>query len=79
MQLHLENLPEPLRHLSYVVMTAAVALALAVVMGFAATCASTIANNRSLSDVAYNMCLSNNSTQTLGTPGEPFDVSRLGC
>ncbi len=76
---HLNTLPHTLRHASYVVMTAIVALALVVVMGFAATCAATIANNPGANDITYGLCASNNGLHDISTPGVLFGSSATNC
>ena len=76
---HLNNLPAALRNASYVVMTALVAMTLIFVMGFAATCAATIANNPGANDVSYGMCAGNNGLHDVGTPAGLFDSNQIPC
>ncbi|MGA7668861.1 MAG: hypothetical protein WBW04_00465 [Nitrolancea sp.] len=76
---HIENLPGALRRASYVVMTAFVALALVIVMGFAATCAATIANNPGANDISYGMCVGNNGLPELGTPSALYGSNFIRC
>ncbi len=76
---HLNNLPGAVRHASYVVMTAVAALALVVVMGFAATCAATVANDPGANQITYGMCAGNNGQPFLGTPSGLFDSIESNC